>query len=399
MKTRRWLTIAGFVLSLGLAVVYGFLPRPLLVDTAVVGRAPLQVSIEAEGVTRVKERYVISAPVAGVARRIDLDVGDRVSAGQVLAWLAPLHSAVLDPRSRALAQARLAAAEAGLRVAQANRQAAAAAADYAAAELERLRRLRRRGVVSAEALDQADSAALRSAAEHSAAESAVEVARYELEAARSALRYSAARAAAASEPVEQVTLTAPVDGRVLKIHQRSEYVVEPGRPLLEVGDPAQLEVAIDLLSADAVRVSQGDPVWFRRWGGEGALAGRVRVVEPAGFTEVSALGVEEQRVWVIADFSAEGDRWRRLGDGYRVDAEVVLWQGDDVLQVPTSALVRHGDGWAVFRVDGGRARLTPVRLGRRSGLAAEVVSGLEAGDTLVDYPDDAVADGVRVRRR
>ena len=399
MKWQRWLVIALFLSLLLGAIVYGFMPRPVRVDTATAERDPFTVTVEAEGRTRVKERYVISAPVAGVARRIDLNVGDYVGKDQVVAWLEPLHSAVLDPRSRAQAEARLAAAQASLRVAEENASAARAAAEFARADLARLRRLTPDGVVSQERLDQAQTESRRADAALRAAESAVEVARYELQAARSALEYSAARENAADRPPELVTLKAPVAGRVLRVHQRSAFVVEPGRPLLEIGDPRDLEIEVDVLSSDAVRIPLAGRVLLYRWGGPEPLEGRVRVVEPVGFTKVSALGVEEQRVLVIVDIASPRDEWRSLGDGYRVEAAFVLWEDDDVLQVPSSALLRRESGWAVFVVEQGRARLRPVEVGRRSGLQAQIVARLKAGETVVVHPGDDLADGVAVQPR
>jgi HlyD family secretion protein len=387
--------------SIVTALIYGFLPAAIMVEVAPVVRGPLQVTIEAEGKTRVRNRYVISAPVAGIARRIELDVGDPVSAGQILAWLAPLRSQVLDSRSRAQAQARLAAAEAALRVARAKEQAAIAGNDYAVAERNRLRRLAQTGVVSQDTLDQAEAEARRSEAEWRSAVSAVEVAQYELEAARSELRFSAAREAGESESIEQVTLTAPVDGTVLKVHQRSEYVVEPGRPLLEIGDPRDLEVEVDVLSVDAVSIAPGSRVVLQRWGGSAELEGRVRLVEPIGFTKISALGVEEQRVLVIVDIVSPPEEWQRLGDGYRVEAEFILWENDNVLRIPSNALLRTQQGWAVFVVqpEDDTARRRQVTPGRRSGFYTEIVAGLSVGQTVITHPDDKLSDGSKVAPR
>ncbi len=398
MKWYRWLVIIGFLVLLAGALIYGFMPRPVLVDSAAVSRGPLTVTIDAEGKTRVKQPYVISAPVAGTVRRIDLDVGDAVHKGQIVAWVEPRRSAVLDPRSRAQAQAQLEAAQASLQMAQDNARAAAAAADYARSDLIRLRRLRAQGVVSQGTLEQADAEARRTAASQRAGESAVQVARYQVKAARSALQYSAAQPPDDGEPPERVTLTAPINGRVLKVHQRSAFPVEPGTSLLEIGDPDRLEVAVDVLSADAVRIKPGDKVLLHRWGGTD-LEGRVRVIEPVGFTKVSALGVEEQRVLVIVDFVSPHSEWRRLGDGYRVEASFILWHRDKVLQVPTAALLRNDDQWAVYRIEDGRARLRRVKLGERSDLAAQVLGGLEPGDRVIEHPADSIRDGTLVAPR
>jgi len=216
-----------------------------------------------------------------------------------------------------------------------------------------------------------------------------------MEAARTALHY-AAEPAAAKEPI---TVRAPVAGAVLKIPRKSEGVVAAGQALMEIGDPRALEVEVDVLSADAVRLHPGTKVEFERWGGDGKLLGKVRVVEPVGFTKVSALGVEEQRVWVIVDFTSPEMQWQSLGDGYRVEANFILWEDNNVLRVPASALFRDGEGWALFVVQGGKAVKRKVKVGQRNGLNAQIVSGVDAGDKVIVHPDDQVKDGVRVAVR
>lgn len=397
MRWRRRIGLAVFLLAVVGAIDYGFMPKPVLVDTTTVTRAPLQVTVEEEGKTRVINRFVISAPVAGFARRIDLDVGDAVAKGQVLVELEALPSAVLDPRSQAQAQARVEATRAALNMAEENARAALALADFAQADLRRLKKLYQSGGASKENIDQAETEDRRARANLRSAEFAVEVAQFELDAARTALRYSAATAGDKSS--ERVAIRTPVNGRVLKLYRKSEGVVDSGEALLEIGDPHALEAEVDVLSADAVRISPGSRVLFERWGGDDPLEGRVRIVEPVGFTKISALGVEEQRVLVIADIVSPPQRWERLGDGYRVEASFILWQAEDVLQIPTSALFRHGEGWAVFAIEDEKARQRPVRVGHRSGLKAEIVSGLKAGETVIVHPDDTIADGVRIRAR
>ena len=397
MRWQRWLTIILFMSVIVLAIIYGFLPQPILVETTTAHRDVMQVTLEAEGKTRVKERYVISAPVAGIARRIMLDVGDRISQGQIVAWLEPLQSQVLDPRSRAEAQARLAATEAQLRIVQEEVQAAEAAADYARADLTRLQQLRTSGVISQGALDQAATEQRRTEARERSAKSAVEVARFELAAARSALQFSAARDSSEGEPIEQVTLKSPINGQVLAVNQRSEFVVEPGRALLEIGDPSQLEIEVEVLSADAVRIAPNGKVLFQRWGGSDNLQGEVRTIEPVAYTKISALGVEEQRVRVIADFTSPRAQWERLGDGYRVEATFILWQGDNILQIPTAALIRHNGGWTVYVVEDKIARLRPVDIGQRAGLMVQITQGLTEGSIVIIHPDDAVSEGVPIK--
>lgn len=397
MSWSRWLTwLAGGALVI-VAIVWGFMPRPVLVEAAPVTRGPLEVTIREEGKTRVAERYVISAPVPAYARRLELEVGDEVLEGEVLLRLDPLRSRVLDPRSRAEALSRVNAAEATLEAAREQVEVAEADAGYAASELERIRTLYERGGMSRDMLERAEAEARRARARLEAARRAVDVAGHELEAARTALRYSAAEGD--GPPAETVPLRSPVDGKVLRVIHESEGVVGSGEPLVEVGNPDALEVEVEVLSSDAVRIAPGMQVRFERWGGDHELEGVVRTVEPVGFTEISALGVEEQRVLVIADLTSPPEGWRRLGDGYRVEAVFLLWVGEDVLQIPSSALFRHQGDWAVFTADGDTARLRAVELGRRSGLAAEIVSGLSEGDLVITHPDDSIEDGTGIRVR
>ena len=378
-------------------LAWGFWPQAVPVEAVAAMRAPMTVTIEEEGRTRVIDRYVISAPVDGVACRVQLDVGDPVTQGQVLLGITPLESEVLDPRSRAQAKARVAAAESALRAAREEVEAAVAAMELADTELERLRPLAEEGVVSHEMFGKAQALAKTTAAAKRSAEFNVEVARYDLEAARTTLQYSAA--ASNDDPVERVPVKAPIDGRILKIHHECEGPVRTGEPLLEVGDPAALEIEVDVLSADAVRIQPGMPVRFERWGGDQPLHGLVRTIEPVGFTKISALGVEEQRVLVISDFTSAQEEWQRLGDGYRVEAQFVLWQEDAVLQVPASSLFRHQQGWAVFVLVDDRVQLRAIEIGQRNGLVAQVIAGVDAGEMVVDHPSDALEDGGRARQR
>ena len=378
-------------------LIWGFQPQPVLVEAAAVKRAPMAVTIEEEGRTRVIDRYVVSAPVDGVACRVQLNVGDAVEQGQVLLAISPLESQVLDPRSRARAQARVAAAESALRAAGEQAQAAAADQEFASNELARLRPLMEKGLISREAFDRASTLARTSAATKRSADFNVEVARYDLEAARTTLEYSAATASGV--PAERVPVRAPIDGRILKLEHECEGPVRTGEPLLEVGDPSSLEVEVDVLSADAVRIMPGIPVRFERWGGEQALRGIVRNVEPVGFTKTSALGVEEQRVLVISDFVSPAEEWARLGDGYRVEAGFILWQDEDVLQVPASSLFRSGEGWALFVIEDDYARRREVNVGKRNGLIAQIIEGVSEGETVIIHPSDAVEDGIRIEQR
>lgn len=395
-KRRLWMgLLAVMVLA---AIIYGFIPRPVMVDAAPVVRDMLRVSVSQEGRTRVKDRFVVSAPVAGYLRRIDLKVGDKVSKSTELAQLEPVPSEVLDPRSRAQAKARVAAAEASLEGARETARAAVSEAKYARSEYTRLSKLCESNcVISKDELERAETQARRSEANRRSAEFAVEVARFELEAARTALEHFATPQSAGATQTVQVL--SPVDGQVLGLQRESEGVVAAGQPLLEIGDPNALEVIVDLLSTDAVKVSPGTRVLFKRWGGDGVLEGRVKVVEPTGFTKISALGVEEQRVWVVVELTSPPKEWRRLGDGYRVEATFILWQGKDILQIPAGALFRHGGDWAVFAIVDGRAELRKVKVGRRNGLRAQILSALGEGEQVILHPDETIEVGVRVKPR
>jgi HlyD family secretion protein len=340
---------------------------------------------------------VISAPVGGYLRRIELDVGDPVQKGQTVAVLEPLRSGVLDPRSRAEAEATASAAQATLISAEENLRAAAADAEYSRQKLERSKKLFELGYISRDVLDQAESEAKRNEANSRSADSAVKTARSGLDRTRATLRYSAAEGA--FDQIRTVPVKSPVSGRILRKQLESEGTVNAGGPLVDVGDPSQLEVRVEVLSDEAVNIKSGTTVLFERWGGDAPLKGKVRTIEPQAFTKISSLGVEEQRVFVIADITSIPETWQRLGDGYRVDASFIIWEGNDVLQVPANALFRKGEGWAVFIMKGRKALLREVRTEHRNGLAAEIISGINEGETVIIHPDDSVRDGVSVRLR
>lgn len=397
MKINRITIITLLAVIVLAALVWGFWPTPIVVESGAVVRAPLSEIVEEEGKTRVKDRFVISAPVAGYLQRIKLEVGDGVKQGQSLAMLEPLRPEVLDPRSRARAEAQVEAARAAVKSAEQQVSAARAEAQYARDDYTRKKQLQEQALVSREVLEQAATASRQAAAQLRSAEFAVEVAHYELQAAKTALEYSFGSGNGGA--LEAVALLAPIDSYVLQIHHESEGVVATGEALLEIGDPAALEVAVDVLSADAVRIRPGTRVQLLRWGGPRELEAVVRTIEPTGFTHISALGVEEQRVWVIADLVSPRSDWEQLGDGYRVEAQFILWHGEDVLQAPTSALFRHNDGWAVFTIDAGKARLTTVSTGRSNGIATQIVGGIEVGERVILHPDDRIVDGVRVKEK
>jgi HlyD family secretion protein len=397
MRLRKWIIVIIITVAVILAIVYGFMPKPVPVDLVKVSRGPLKVTVEEEGKTRVKDRFVLSAPVAGFMRRIKLDVGDHVQQGEILVEVEPLKSNLLDPRSRATAEASVISAKAALKVEEERVRAAAADSEYSRRNLERIKKLFEGGYVAKDALEQAEAGAKRAEANLLSAEAAVKVARSELERAQTVLRHSAAEETRIQGKI--VTIHAPVSGSVLKIYRESEGVVQPGEPLIDIGDPENLEVKVEVLSADAVKIKPGTPVLFERWGGSSTLSGKVRVVEPAGFTKVSSLGVEEQRVLVIVDLTSSDQNEQSLGDGYRLEASFIIWEGKDILQVPASALFRKQEGWAVFVVRNNKALLREVKVGNRTGLAAEILSGLTVGEEVISHPDNSIEGGIRVRPR
>lgn len=397
MRSHRWIIVIIIIVGVISAIVYGFMPKPVTVDLVKVSRGSLKVTVEEEGKTSVKDRFVLSAPVAGFKRRIKLDVGDRVQKGQTLVELEPLKSNLLDPRSRAAAEAAVSSAKAALKVEEERVRAATADTEYAEKNFERIKKLHEGGYVAKDALEQAETGAKRTEANLLSAKAAVKVARFELDRALTALRHSAAEETKIQDKI--VMIQSPVSGSILKIYRESEGVVQPGEPLIDIGDPKKLEVKVEVLSADAVKIRPGTPVHFERWGGNSILSGKVRVVEPAGFTKISSLGVEEQRVFVIVDIIPSTEGEHSLGDGYRLEASFIIWEGKDVLQVPASTLFRKQDGWAVFVVKNNKALKREVKVGQRTGLAAEILSGLVEGEEVISHPDNSIEDGTRVRPR
>jgi len=399
-KRKLTWTLSGALLLLILA--WAFWPRREPTDIAIVERAPLLVTLDEEGETRVRDRFVVSAPLAGRVLRIELEPGDPVDADKtVLAIFQPQAPTLLDARSRAEAEAAVRAARASLETARAERNRTQAELEFAEAEVERIRRLAGEEIVSETELDSAELAARSGAEALEAAEFATQTAHYQLEVARARLLEGSTPTGnpGREEMGSPISLRSPVDGVVLRRMRESEAVVATGEPLLEVGEPEDLEIVADYLSADAVKIHPGDRVLIEEWGGDRPLEGRVRRVEPSGFMKISALGVEEQRVNVVVDFNDPPQDRKGLADGFRVELQVVLWEGQDVLQVPTGSLFRDGDGWAVFAVDNGRARLRQVEIGRQGGLFAEVLSGLEEGDRVIVHPGDSIAEGLRVESR
>jgi HlyD family secretion protein len=422
---RRILLIAAAAAVLG-AIALGMRPAPVEADLAKVTRGLIRETVDQDGKTRIRERYIVSAPLAGRLLRIGLDPGDKVEAGKtILAQIEPRDPELLDARAVLQAEANVKAAEAKLRRTTPMLEEAVAAQEYAEGELTRLREARR-GSQGAVAESQVESALMdyrmRSAVVRSA-QHAEEIARFELAQAQAALLRSRPReddgtdvdggvedsgendagVAATDQPPPtngwHFTIPSPIAGRVLRVLQESGGVVVAGANLIEIGDPSDLEVEIDVLSREAVKIRPDAPVLLEQWGGDEALNGRVRLVEPSAFTKISTLGVEEQRVNVIVDLLDPPSQRESLGDAFRVEARIVVAQASDVLKTPTSALFRVGDRWAVFCVTGGVARQQIVKLGLQNGLEAEVVEGLDEGDLVVTHPGDNIVDGAKVVSR
>lgn len=393
IRYRRWLVVALLVAAVAAMALW---PAPVLVDVMPSTRGPLSVTVDDEGETRVRHRYVVSAPLSGRVLRLELEPGDPVARGQtVVARLRADAPALIDERTRAEAEAAVATARAALGRAEADLRRATAAVELARSDLRRQRELSASQLTTSQAVEAAESTA-RVAGE------GVRSAEFAVAAARSQFDQAGARLMAPTLEAGRrvLTLTAPADGVVLKRVRESESAVLAGEPLIEIGNPAtDLEIVSDLLSTDAVRVKPGARVRVEQWGGDGTLAATVRRVEPSGFTKISALGVEEQRVNVVMDFNDPAGAWAALGDGYRVEVRIVIWEAADVVKVPTSALVREGDTWAVFVVDGDRIRKTAVVVGQRNSEEAEIRSGLDAGRPVVVHPSDRVSDGVLVEVR
>ncbi len=395
---KRILFWAPLALALALALLWLFRPAAVPVDLVTIGRGPLTVSVSDEGETRVRDMYVVSAPVPGQMRRIELEAGDNVVADQtVIAQIEPSDPSFLDVRSAAEARASLDAAAAARTHAEAQVRRAQAELDFAQSELARIRVLAKSHTVSANDLDAAESRAKATDAALAEARAELKVRQSEYEVARARLMTPASRKRAAE--CDCVSVYSPVSGEVLRVVKESEGVVQSGTPLVEIGDPDKLEVVVDLLSADAVRVQPGQRAIIEAWGGPKPLEGMVRRVEPFGFTKVSALGIEEQRVNVIIDIREPRQQWARLGHGYRVEPRIVLWEARDVMKVPLSALFRQGQQWAVFVDDGRRAKLRTVEIGHENGLEAEVLAGLKEGERVVLHPADRVSPGTRLQER
>jgi HlyD family secretion protein len=389
LKNKRLL---ASILVVAAIVAVALWPQSMEVTVSRAGRGPMQVTIDEDGETRVRDKFLVTAPVAGRVQRIEIEPGDQVVRGQtIVARITPGESPLLDSRTRGELQAAVEASTAAVGQARAERQRAVTMLERARSTLRRQQELMKAGAIASDDLEGAETAVATGEEALRAAEFTERRAEYELDLAR-------ARLAAPGGSGRAVEVRAPISGTVLKRFRESEGIVPVGEPLIEIGEAGRMEIVADLLSTDAVRISPGAEVLIEQWGGGHTLRGRVRRVEPSGFMKVSALGVEEQRVNVIVDF-LEPSEAVRLGDGYRVEVRVVLWREEDVLKVPVGSLFRDGDGWAVFVVDEGRVRRQRVQLGQRNENEGQITEGLEAGAAIVLHPPDTLADGMRVTIR
>jgi len=379
-RKRRWLPYA---LGAGFAalVVLGLRPQPAPVETARVVTGALRATVSEEGKTRIRQRYVVAAPVSGQLRRIPFKPGAEVEAGVTLvAVIDPLPASPLDERNRALAEARRDSTRIVL-------EKSRTSYELARKELGRIEQMFNAGTISPQELESAKMRETAAARDVAAAEGALKQVEAEL-------AVTGAAGAVTPAPVE---VRANASGRVLHVFQESSRAVMQGTPLLEVGDPADLEVVVEMLSRDGAAIAPGAPVALEQWGGPVPLEGKVRLVEPAAFTKISALGVEEQRVNVVVDITTPLEQRRSLGDNFRVEARVITWESPSALKVPTSGLFRQGQNWAAYVVRGGKAVLVPVQAGRSSGAEIQVIEGLKEGDEVILYPGDRIKDGQRVK--
>ncbi len=395
---RIFITVVAVSIAAGFYMA--FRSQPIPVDTAEVKERPLEVTVNEEGVTRIREIYTVSAPVTGRVLRSPREVGDRVEENKTLvATLEPVAPSFLDERSRKAREAAVKAAEASEKLAKAKVTSAKAELGFAESDLKRAEKLAKRRTISDRTLEQARLHVQTKLAALETASAELDVRRQEVSSARANLiepgtSFSGKRSGSCC-----VQVLAPVSGQVLKIITESEKVVAPGTPILEIGDPHDLEIIADLLSSDAVRVREGAEVRVENWGGEGILKARVRKIEPAGFMKVSSLGIEEQRVKVRIDIEDPPEKWQRLGHDYRVFVRVTVWTAKDALTVPISALFRKGESWAVFLVEDAEATLRKIEIGKRNTELAEIKSGLAKGDKVVLHPSDRLISGARIIER
>jgi len=377
-------------------LVLAFRPRAIVVDVVRAREGPLVVTINEEGQTRVRDVYVLSAPVNGRALRIEAEAGDEVLANLTLIGeIEPGDASLLDVRGEAQANAKLHAAESARMLALAGVEEALAELEFARADVDRAHKLIEENTISQRDLDDAVRAHKTRNASYSTALAALQVRDFELEFARAQL-LTGAQSRPDYEDCDCVPVRSPIDGRVLRVYSESERIVNAGDPLVDIGDPSNLEIVVDLLSTDAVKLIPGMRVIVDQWGGDEDLVGRVRRIEPFGFTKISALGIEEQRVNVIVDLISEKDDWMRMGHGFQVGLRIVVWEETAVLKVPITALFRIQSQWAVFKIVDGRATVAPIELGHRNNSETEVKSGVESGDVIIAYPSGRISAGSRV---
>ena len=398
-KTRRsifWLIILFLIVA---GLIFTFRPQPIPVDLIKVAQGPMIVTVEEEGETRVKDVYMLSAPVTGHMLRIDAEVGDDVIAAETLvAQIRPINPEFLDKRSEEEARAAIKTAEASLALTEAQLVEAQSEFDFAVTELERANKLIQQQVIPQRALDNAKRDYKSKRAGVNTAKAALRARQFELAQARAHL-VSPADVQTNDQDCQCVTILSPITGKILQVLHESEGVISMGTPLVEIGDPANLEIVVDFLSSDAVRIQPGQRVIIEEWGGESALQGTVRKIEPFGFTKTSALGIDEQRVNVIIDLSDPTEKWQRLAHGYQIEARVVLWESENVSKVPLTSLFRDNDNWAVYVEQENRAKLQHVKLGQRNGLEAEILEGLPEGSQVISHPSNQIVDGIRVKPR
>lgn len=385
---RRLIPLAAALAAITF-LVWAFLPRPVEVELAAIAPRSLQVTVEEEGEARIREVFTVSATITGKLQRIGLHAGDEVTEGESVASIGPAAPVLLDSRSRAVAEATAAAAQAAMDLGRAQVAQAEATRDFAASEANRATALFQKGAISERAFDNAVRDQRTAQAAVSSALANLAVRQKELESALAVLSTEGTAARCC------IDILAPVSGHVLRVLTESEQVVQPGTPILELGDPGKLEVVVDLLSRDAVRVKPGAAATITGWGGL-PIAARVERVEPSAVTRVSALGIEEQRVTVILALEGAPDDRADLGHGFRVIAAIAIWQAEDVLTIPVGALFRDGQDWATYVVRDGRVALQRIELGERNEGFAQVVGGVHAGDQVILHPSDQVSDGVKV---
>jgi len=394
MMQRKQIFLAVIAIAVVLLLAFVLRPSPIPVSATEVRRGYFAEYVEDEGRTRLRDTYTVSAPIGGYLRRVELEPGDTVAVGAAVFEMESMPAPALDARTREQAREAVAAARARLQAAEADLETRQTQFTLAETEFERSEQLHGRNLISAEERDRRRAVRDSARTAERAARHAVEVARFELESARAVLEIADGERSPSDQPSLEVR--APVAGTVTRRHRCCEGPVAAGEPILELGNLDDLEVQVDLLSMDAVRVRPGMRVILERWGGGEDLEGEVRRVEPSGFMRISALGVEEQRVPVLVRILSPRSAWSHLGEGYRVEGRFILWSDDDVLQVPTSTLFRDDDRWMVYVIKDGRARMRSVEIGRRSGLWTQIRSGLDAGEVVITHPGDRVADGIRV---